>query len=116
MLQGLAAYARGEAFDAHEAWEPAWMGTHDVAERALIQGLIKLAAADVHGGRGNPRGVARNLTGALDRLRSAAIAGATSAPGVVIDLATLIDAAAARLVRADRGETTASIDIPWRPA
>ena len=116
MLQGLAAYARGEAFDAHEAWEPAWMGTHDGAERALIQGLIKLAAADAHGGRGNPRGVARNLTGALDRLRSAAIAGATTAPGVVIDLAALIDAAAARLVRADRGETTASIDIPWRPA
>ena len=116
MLQGMAAYARGDAFDAHEAWEPAWMGTDDVAERALIQGLIKLAAADVHGWRGNPRGVARNLTGALDRLRLAAIRGATSAPGVVIDLATLIDAADARLVQAERGETTASITIPWRPA
>ena len=32
------------------------MGTDDPAERELIQGLIKLAAADVHGVRGNPRG------------------------------------------------------------
>ena len=116
MLQGMAAYASGDAFDAHEAWEPAWMGTDDVAERALIQGLIKLAAADVHGGRGNPRGVARNLAGALERLRSAADAGVTTAPGIVIDLAALIDAAAARLVRADHGETTTPIAIPWRPA
>ena len=116
VLQGLALYERGESFEAHEAWEPAWMGTDDVAERALIQGLIKLAAADVHGGRDNPRGVARNLAGALERLRSAADAGVTTAPGIVIDLAALIDAAAARLVRADHGETTASITIPWRPA
>ena len=44
------------------------MGTDDPAERDLIQGLIKLAAADVHGVRGNPAGVARNLEGARDRL------------------------------------------------
>ena len=47
------------------------MGTDDLAERALLQGLIKLAAAEVHGVRGNPAGVARNLEGALDRLRYA---------------------------------------------
>ncbi len=50
------------------------MGTDDLAERAAIQGLIKLAAADVHGVRGNPAGVARNLEGALARLREAAAA------------------------------------------
>jgi hypothetical protein len=58
---GLEAYDRGDFFLAHELLEPAWMGTDDVRERALIQGLIKLAAADVHGVRGNPAGVARNL-------------------------------------------------------
>ena len=42
MLQGMAAYARGDAFDAHEAWEPAWMGTDDVAERALIRASSSL--------------------------------------------------------------------------
>ena len=40
------------------------MGTADLAERALLQGLIKVAAAYVHGVRGNPAGIARNLEGA----------------------------------------------------
>lgn len=114
--EGLRLYAAGEAFDAHEAWEPAWMGTDDLGERALLQGLIKLAAADVHGQRGNPPGVARNLAGALERLRAAATAGCSTAPGAAIDLPTLIDAAAARLRTATRGETSPSVPIPWRPA
>ena len=37
----------------------------------LLQGLIKLAAAYVHGVRGNPAGVARNLDGARERLLEA---------------------------------------------
>ncbi len=60
---GLAAYARGDFFVAHEHLEPAWMGTDDPAERALLQGLIKLAAAYVHEVRGNPAGIVRNLEG-----------------------------------------------------
>ncbi|MEX2185129.1 MAG: DUF309 domain-containing protein [Chloroflexota bacterium] len=116
ILHGLELYERGEAFEAHEAWEPAWMGTDDVAERALIQGLIKLAAADVHAGRGNPRGVARNLDGALDRLRDARAAGASHAPGITVDLTPLIDLVASRLSRAAAGDATPTIRIPWRPA
>ncbi len=65
---GLDAYARGAFFDAHEALEPAWMGTDDLAERALHQGLIKVAAAYVHADRGNPVGIARNLAGARRHL------------------------------------------------
>jgi hypothetical protein len=68
---GLAAYDRGDFFEAHELLEPAWMGTDDLAERALLQGLIKLAAAYVHSVRGNPQGVARNLEGARTRLEEA---------------------------------------------
>jgi predicted metal-dependent hydrolase len=67
----LAAYDRGDFFEAHELLEPAWMGTDDLAERDLLQGLIKLAAAYVHGVRGNPRGIATNLTGARERLEAA---------------------------------------------
>ena len=37
-----------------------WMGTDDLVERAWLQGLIKLAAAYVHGVRGNPAGIVRN--------------------------------------------------------
>ncbi len=40
---------------------PGWAPTIP-AERALLQGLIKLAAAYVHDVRGNPAGIARNLT------------------------------------------------------
>ena len=65
---GLAAYERGDFFEAHELLEPAWMGTDVPAERALLQGLIKLAAAYVHAVRGNPVGIARNLQGARNRL------------------------------------------------
>jgi len=60
---GLAAYERGDFFQAHEDLEPAWMGTSDLPERALLQGLIKVAAAYVHDVRGNPAGIARNLEG-----------------------------------------------------
>src|SRR4029079_4444790 len=55
--QGVAAYDRGDFFEAHELLEPAWMGTADIPERDLLQGLIKLAAAFVHGVRGNPMGI-----------------------------------------------------------
>ena len=71
LAAGLAAYDRGDFFEAHELLEPAWMGTDDLAERDLLQGLIKLAAAYVHGVRGNPRGIATNLTGARERLEAA---------------------------------------------
>ena len=69
------AYERGDAFLAHELLEPAWMGTADEAERDLYQGLIKLAAAEVHAVRGNATGVAKNLRGALAHLARADAGG-----------------------------------------
>ena len=75
LAAGLAAYDRGDAFLAHELLEPAWMGTRDLPERELLQGLIKLAAAFVHAARGNPAGVAKNLRGARGRLANAGSAG-----------------------------------------
>ena len=80
---GIALYGDGEYFEAHEALEPAWMGTADLAERALHQGLIKVAAAYVHAGRGNPPGVVRNLEGARGHLAIAGPAG--PAWGVDVD-------------------------------
>lgn len=75
---GLAAYERGDFFQAHEDLEPAWMGTDEVAERALLQGLIKVAAAYVHDVRGNPAGIARNLEGA----RALLVEASTDGPAV----------------------------------
>ena len=68
LAAGIEAYEHGDFFEAHEALEPAWMGTDVAADRALLQGVIKLAAAYVHAVRGNPAGIARNLTGARARL------------------------------------------------
>jgi hypothetical protein len=97
---GLAAYERGEFFEAHEVLEPAWMGTDDPAERDLYQGLIKLSAAYVHAVRGNPRGWDKNLRGARDRLARGVDAGRR----VGIDVAAIVSAIDGRLAE-DRGLT-----------
>lgn len=106
--RGLAAYGRGAWYLAHEELEPAWMGTDDPAERALLSGLIKLAAAYVHAARGNPLGVRTNLRGARERLATAAATdaagAATGAAGAAvaiewIDLPTLLVGVDDRLAR-----------------
>jgi predicted metal-dependent hydrolase len=93
LAAGLEAYDRGDVFLAHELLEPAWMGTRDVAERDLLQGLIKLAAAFVHAARGNASGITKNLRGARDRLASAGDAGQRFG----IDVPALLAAIDARL-------------------
>jgi len=86
IVAGLDAYERGDFFEAHEDLEPAWMGTDDLAERALLQGLIKVAAAYVHDARGNPAGIGRNLEGARALLGEAASHGpAFNAAGIDLD-------------------------------
>jgi len=94
---GLRLFAAGEYFEAHEALEPAWMGTADLAERSLHQGLIKVAAAYVHAGRGNPPGIAKNLAGARRHLALAGPAGASWG----VDVATLLGDVDARLADPD---------------
>lgn len=111
VVAGLRAYAEGDFFEAHELLEPAWMGTDDPAERELIQGLIKLAAADVHGVRGNPRGVARNLEGARDRLRR--VPDGDAIAGVRVDLPGLLDAIDRRLAELAADRPTEPIPVTW---
>ena len=107
---GVEAYERGDFFEAHEILEPAWMGTDDIAERDLYQGLIKLAAAFVHGVRGNPAGIAKNLTGARERLAAARGTGAERESG--LDVAALVGAIDVRLSRLAGDRTDAAIDPP----
>jgi predicted metal-dependent hydrolase len=94
---GLSAYARGDFFEAHELLEPAWMGTAVPAERALYQGIIKLAAGYVHAVRGNPIGVTRNLQGSRRLLAESLSVDPAAAEEHGIDLAGLVDALDARL-------------------
>jgi hypothetical protein len=108
---GLEAFERGDFFLAHEHLEPAWMGTADPAERDLYQGLIKLSAGYVHAVRGNPVGVAANLRGARQRLRSALALGA---PGEVVDVARLLAAVDDRLAAAETIAAAATVRGPRR--
>jgi hypothetical protein len=86
------------------------MGTADRAERDLIQGLIKVAAADVHAVRGNPAGVRRNLEGARDRLRSGVDGSIT---GVEVDVEGLLLAIDVRLAALDRDGVDGALTIDW---
>jgi hypothetical protein len=112
VMAGLGAYEAEDFFEAHELMEPAWMGTDDPAERDLISGLIKVAAADVHAVRGNPRGVARNLEGARDRLRR--VPDGDPVPQLRIDVVGLRDAIDRRLADLAEDRPTAPIPISWR--
>jgi hypothetical protein len=104
---GLAAYQRGDFFAAHEALEPAWMGSDDLAERALHQGVIKVAAAGVHSVRGNAAGVVKNLEGARRHLLLAG--GAGQAFGV--DVSVLLAAIDTRLAEPSTVTTGAAPEI-----
>lgn len=95
LREGLDAYERGDFFLAHELLEPAWMGTDDLPERELLQGLIKLAAAHVHGVRGNAAGIRKNLEGAQERLAGAGKSGER----LGLDAAALIAEIESRLAR-----------------
>lgn len=90
---GLEAYGNGDFFLAHELLEPPWMGASDLAERELVQGVIKLAAAFVHGARSNPKGIVKNLRGARERLAGAGAAGRRLA----VDVPALVAAIDERL-------------------
>ena len=109
VVSGLEAYGAGDFFEAHELMEPAWMGAADPAERSLIQGLIKVAAADVHAVRGNPAGIRRNLEGARDRIRSGANGSIT---GVALDIDDLLSAIDSRL--AGSTDLATPVAIGWR--
>jgi predicted metal-dependent hydrolase len=111
VVAGLRAYAAGDFFEAHELMEPAWMGTDDPAERDLVQGLIKLAAADVHAVRGNPRGVARNLEGARDRLRR--VPDGDAIADLRFDVRALLDAIDMRLADLAADRPTQPIPVTW---
>lgn len=113
---GTDAYARGEYFLAHEELEPAWMGTADVAERELLQGLIKLSACFVHACRGNALGQLKNLRGARERLAAAQLAGVDD---LGLDLPALVAEIDRRLDALGRAPELPILDappLPWRSA
>ena len=116
LAAGIEAYEHGDYFEAHELLEPAWMGTDVPADRALLQGLIKLAAAYVHGVRGNPAGIVRNLEGARARLVESDEDRATAGlPGPWLDVPGLVNAIDLRLADLAAHPTDPSLGPPELP-
>jgi predicted metal-dependent hydrolase len=59
--RGVAHFNARRFFEAHEVWEELWMHAAE-PEKTFLQGMIQIAAAFHHYGRGNLRG-ARSLLG-----------------------------------------------------
>jgi predicted metal-dependent hydrolase len=67
LRNGLELIRRGEYFEAHEELEDAWRAA-DPAEKDFFQGLVHVAVAWHHAGRGNRPGCERQLAKAKRRL------------------------------------------------
>jgi predicted metal-dependent hydrolase len=65
--RGLELIRAGEYFEAHEELEYEWREA-PAAERDFLQGLVHVAVAWLHAGRGNRAGCERQLAKALRRL------------------------------------------------
>ena len=66
LQRGIDLYNAGRYWDAHEAWEEAWMPDRKGPEGGFYKGLIQVAAANLHYQR-------RNRRGALNKWRSGAV-------------------------------------------
>jgi predicted metal-dependent hydrolase len=64
---GLKLIRAGRYFEAHEELEIAWRAA-EAGERDFLQGLVHVAVAWYHSGRGNRNGCARQLAKAARRL------------------------------------------------
>jgi uncharacterized protein len=67
LQDGLERIRRGEYFEAHESLEDAWRAA-EPAEKDFFQGLVHVAVAWHHAGRGNRPGCERQLAKAKRRL------------------------------------------------
>jgi uncharacterized protein len=69
LARGLELIRAGEYFEAHEELEDEWRGA-PAPERDFLQGLVHVAVAWYHAGRGNRPGCERQLQKAERRLRA----------------------------------------------
>jgi hypothetical protein len=65
--RGIALFNAGKYFKSHEVWEELWLAASG-DEKTFLQGLIQVAAAFHHHGRGNTRGMKSLLAAGLAKL------------------------------------------------
>jgi predicted metal-dependent hydrolase len=69
LRKGAALYGKGRFWEAHEAWEEAWLVEEDEV-RVLLQGLIQVAAGCFKAAaQKQPRGCVKLFESGLDKLR-----------------------------------------------
>jgi predicted metal-dependent hydrolase len=67
--RGIELFNAGRYWDAHEAWEEAWMPDRKGPDGGFYKGLIQVAAGCLHYGRGNRRGTLNKWRSGSDHLR-----------------------------------------------
>lgn len=65
--RGIVLFNSGKFFESHEVWEESWLTAFE-PEKTFLQGLIQVAAAFHHRGRGNTRGLRSLLAAGLAKL------------------------------------------------
>jgi predicted metal-dependent hydrolase len=65
--RGIEQFNNRHFFEAHETWEEIWLATPE-PDKAYLQGIIQIAAAFHHYGRGNAKGTRSLLEAGLRRL------------------------------------------------
>ena len=67
--RGIELFNAGRFWDAHEAWEEAWMPDRKGPDSGFYKGLIQVAAGCLHYGRRNRRGTVNKWRSGADYLR-----------------------------------------------
>jgi uncharacterized protein len=101
LRDGLELIKRGEYFEAHESLENAWRAA-EPGEKDFFQGLVHVAVAWHHAGRGNRPGCERQLVKAARRL------GPFGPRHREVD----VDAVLASVSAAQRVVESGSLDLP----
>lgn len=70
--RGIEQFNNRHFFEAHETWEEIWLATPE-PDKAYLQGIIQIAAAFHHYGRGNAKGTRSLLEAGLRRLESCSV-------------------------------------------
>jgi len=106
--RGRALFNSGRYFEAHEAWEEAWLTERGDA-RLLLQGLIQVAAGCHKAGEGRAEGCARLIAAGLKKLEPLAAAYG------IEDFAAALALVHGRALSWVRGQATGAGPIPALP-
>ena len=104
--RGVELFNAGQYWEAHEAWEEAWVPDRWGPDRGFYKGLIQVAAGCLHATRRNRRGTVNKWRGGLGLL----------APYLPrhrgLDLAALSAAVAEQLARVEASAAWPELDLP----